>query len=91
MAAGATFNMFKSLAKPFFKPSALSAAGFSSKSAGKVVLLYSGGLDTSCILQWLLDQKYEVHAYIANLGQEEDFAAAEAKALKVSTLVFVAV
>lgn len=45
--------------------------------------LRSGGLDTSCILLWLLEQGYDVHAYIANLGQEEDFEAARQKALKV--------
>ena len=46
----------------------------------KVVLAYSGGLDTSVILAWLLDQGYEVVAYIANVGQDEDFDAAERKA-----------
>lgn len=49
----------------------------------KVVLAYSGGLDTSCILKWLLDQNYEVICYMANIGQEEDFDAARAKALKI--------
>jgi len=52
-------------------------------SKGKVVLAYSGGLDTSVILKWLLEQGYEVFAYMANIGQEEDFAAAEQKALKI--------
>jgi argininosuccinate synthase len=46
----------------------------------KVVLAYSGGLDTSIILAWLLDQGYEVVAFIANVGQHEDFEAAERKA-----------
>ncbi|XP_044727976.1 argininosuccinate synthase [Chrysoperla carnea] len=49
----------------------------------KVVLAYSGGLDTSCILKWLLDQNYEVICYMANIGQEEDFDAARTKALKI--------
>jgi argininosuccinate synthase len=49
----------------------------------KVVLAYSGGLDTSCILKWLLDKGYEVIAYIADVGQQEDFEKAKAKALKV--------
>jgi len=49
----------------------------------KVVLAYSGGLDTSVILKWLIDKGYEVIAYIADVGQEEDFKAAEAKALKI--------
>ena len=52
-------------------------------SKGKVVLAYSGGLDTSVILKWLLEQGYEVYAYMANIGQEEDFEAAREKALKI--------
>ncbi|KAJ3000037.1 argininosuccinate synthetase [Globomyces sp. JEL0801] len=57
---------------------------------GKVLLAYSGGLDTSCILAWLIDEGYEVMAYMANIGQEEDFKAAEAKALKIgATKVFI--
>lgn len=47
---------------------------------GKVVLAYSGGLDTSCILKWLIDQGYEVVAYIGNVGQDEDFEEARRKA-----------
>ena len=39
-------------------------------SKGDVVLLYSGGLDTSTVLVWLKEQGYNVHAYCANLGQE---------------------
>lgn len=54
-----------------------------STSKGKVVLAYSGGLDTSVILKWLIEEGYEVVCYIADVGQEEDFKAAEAKALKV--------
>ncbi len=49
----------------------------------KVVLAYSGGLDTSIILKWLIEEGYDVVAYIADVGQEEDFKAAEAKALKI--------
>lgn len=52
-------------------------------SKGKVVLAYSGGLDTSVILKWLIEEGYEVVAYIADVGQDEDFEAARAKALKV--------
>ena len=48
----------------------------------KVVLAYSGGLDTSVILTWLQDRSYHVIAYIADVGQHEDLAAAEDKALK---------
>lgn len=46
----------------------------------KVVLAYSGGLDTSCILVWLKEQGYEVVAVLANIGQDEDFEAARQKA-----------
>ncbi|KAI8099385.1 argininosuccinate synthase [Halteromyces radiatus] len=57
---------------------------------GKVLLAYSGGLDTSCILAWLIEQGYEVMAYIADVGQEEDFEAARKKALAVgASKVFV--
>lgn len=49
----------------------------------KVVLAYSGGLDTSVILSWLINKGYDVVAYIADLGQNEDFNAARQKALKV--------
>ncbi len=52
-------------------------------SKEKVVLAYSGGLDTSVILKWLLEQGYEVFAYIDNIGQEEDFETAEKKALQI--------
>lgn len=37
--------------------------------AKKCVLAYSGGLDTSVILGWLLEKGYEVHAVYADLGQ----------------------
>ncbi len=52
-------------------------------SKGKVVLAYSGGLDTSIILKWLLEEGYDVVAYIADVGQEEDFEAAREKAIKI--------
>jgi argininosuccinate synthase len=49
----------------------------------RVVLAYSGGLDTSVILKWLLNEGHAVVAYMADLGQQEDFAAAKAKALAI--------
>ena len=49
----------------------------------KVVLAYSGGLDTSVILSWLINKGYDVVAYIADLGQNDDFKAAKQKALKI--------
>ncbi|NWQ62480.1 ASSY synthase, partial [Neopipo cinnamomea] len=51
------------------------------QSKGTVILAYSGGLDTSCILVWLKEQGYDVIAYLANIGQKEDFEAARKKAL----------
>ena len=52
-------------------------------SKGRVCLAYSGGLDTSCIAGWLIEQGYDVIAFMANIGQEEDFEAARAKAVKI--------
>ncbi len=49
----------------------------------KVILAYSGGLDTSIILHWLLAKGYEVIAYIADVGQDDDFDAARKKALDI--------
>ncbi len=47
----------------------------------KIVVAYSGGLDTSVLLQWL-KQKYqcEIIAYCADVGQEEELDGLEAKA-----------
>ena len=39
------------------------------KEVKKVVLAYSGGLDTSVILGWLMDEGYDVHAVYVDLGQ----------------------
>ena len=49
-------------------------------SQHKVVLAYSGGLDTACILKTLMQQGFEVVAYVANVGQLEDFASIERRA-----------
>jgi argininosuccinate synthase len=48
----------------------------------KIVLAYSGGLDTSVILKWL-EREYgcSVIAYSADIGQKEDWAAVTAKGL----------
>ncbi|WP_417069609.1 argininosuccinate synthase [Niveibacterium terrae] len=49
----------------------------------KVVLAYSGGLDTSVILKWLQDTyQCEVVTFTADLGQGEELEPARAKALK---------
>ncbi|MBM3246084.1 MAG: argininosuccinate synthase [Candidatus Omnitrophica bacterium] len=51
----------------------------------KVILAYSGGLDTSCIVRWLKEQGYEVICFVADLGQGlgqgEDLAAIESRGL----------
>ena len=57
-------------------------------SKGRVLLAYSGGLDTSCILAWLIDEGYEVIAFMADVGQEEDFDAAEKKAYSIGAKKF---
>ncbi len=50
--------------------------------AKRVVLAYSGGLDTSCILKYLQQQGYSVIAYVADVGQVEDYDLLRERALK---------
>jgi argininosuccinate synthase len=53
-----------------------------SEKVRKVVLAYSGGLDTSIILKWLLEEyKCEVVAFAADLGQGDDLETVREKAL----------
>ncbi len=48
---------------------------------GKLVLAYSGGLDTSVAIRWLQDKYHcEVVAFCADIGQEEDLEGARRKA-----------
>src|SRR5437764_10694476 len=49
----------------------------------KIVLAYSGGLDTSVLLSWI-KEKYnaEMIAFCANIGQEDELDGLEAKAKK---------
>src|SRR5882672_2210539 len=49
----------------------------------KIVLAYSGGLDTSVLLSWIKD-KYsaEMIAFCANIGQEEELKGLDKKAMK---------
>ena len=50
----------------------------------KVVLAYSGGLDTSIIVPWLIENYCcEVICYTADLGQEQELDGLEEKALKI--------
>ena len=38
----------------------------------KVILAYSGGLDTSVILKWLIEKGFEVVCFLADIGQKEE-------------------
>ena len=51
-------------------------------SKKKVILAYSGGLDTSVILKWLVNKGYDVICFVGNVGQKDDFKAVEKKAFK---------
>src|SRR6201988_398309 len=49
----------------------------------RIILAYSGGLDTSVILRWLKENyKAQIIAFCADIGQEEELAGLEQKALK---------
>ena len=51
-------------------------------NVNKIVLAYSGGLDTSIILKWLQETyKVDVIAYIADVGQGEETEPARLKAI----------
>jgi len=53
----------------------------------KVILAYSGGLDTSVILKWLIETyKCDVVAFSADIGQEEEIDDIEEKALKTGAV-----
>ena len=50
----------------------------------KIVLAYSGGLDTSCIVKWLVEREWEVICFVADLGQGmtgESFSAIKERAM----------
>lgn len=49
----------------------------------KVILAYSGGLDTSVILKWLIEKGFEVICFLADIGQKEDMEFLKQKALKL--------
>ncbi len=55
----------------------------SKKPVERIVLAYSGGLDTSVILRWLIESYgAEVIAYVGDVGQDEDLAETAEKALR---------
>jgi argininosuccinate synthase len=49
----------------------------------KVILAYSGGLDTSVILKWLIGKGFDVVCFLADVGQREDLESIKQKALKL--------
>ena len=49
----------------------------------KLVLAYSGGLDTSVAIRWLKDQGYDVVALTIDLGEKKDLDAIQERALQV--------
>ena len=55
----------------------------------KIVLAYSGGLDTSVILHWLKKEyDAEIIAFYADVGQEEDIEAIRKKAFQTGASEF---
>ncbi|MDD5291567.1 MAG: argininosuccinate synthase [Candidatus Omnitrophica bacterium] len=46
----------------------------------KVVLAYSGGLDTACCVKWLSERGFEVVCFMADLGQPHNFSPAKKRA-----------
>ena len=61
------------------------------KDIKKVVLAYSGGLDTSIILKWIKEEyDAEVVAYTANVGQGEEVEEARVKALETGAIEAIA-
>lgn len=57
----------------------------------KVVLAYSGGLDTSVIIPWLKENyDFDVIAVAVDVGQKDDFEAVEKKALQIGASKFYA-
>ncbi len=52
----------------------------------KIVLAYSGGLDTSVAIKWLIDKGYEVVCYMGDVGQGSDNEKAKNRALKIGAL-----
>ena len=53
------------------------------KKLKKVVLAYSGGLDTTVMLHWLIQKGYDVVTFTADVGQAEELDGLEEKALKM--------
>src|SRR5262249_30002380 len=66
-----------------YDPRFLASLNMTEETFVKIVLAYSGGLDTSIILRWLKDNYHaQIIAFCADIGQEEELAGLEQKALK---------
>jgi argininosuccinate synthase len=52
----------------------------------KIVLAYSGGLDTSIAIRWLKDKGFDIIACLVDVGQKADFKKAKAKAKRIGAL-----
>ncbi|ATX33352.1 argininosuccinate synthase [Candidatus Carsonella ruddii] len=50
----------------------------------KIVLAYSGGLDTSVIIKWLQEQNFEVITFTADIGQGDEIKIAKERAKKLN-------
>ena len=48
----------------------------------KIILAYSGGLDTSVILKWLTNKGHKVIAYVGDVGQKKDLQKIKEKAIQ---------
>ena len=58
----------------------------------KVVLAYSGGLDTSVILKWLQSEKnLDVIAFVADVGQQDELEIAKKNAIKMGAIKVIVV
>src|SRR5512147_798625 len=69
---------------PIFQETEMSEAKKTAPKVKKVVLAYSGGLDTSVILKWLQDTyNCEVVTFTADIGQGGELAPARAKARRL--------
>src|SRR5947209_6852511 len=63
---------------------------FLSASRMKIVLAYSGGVDTYVILRWLKENyRAEIIAFCADIGQEEELTSLEKKALRTGASKFI--
>lgn len=56
------------------------------KKREKIVLAYSGGLDTSVAVKWLIDKGYDVICYMADVGQGMDVEPSRKKALEIGAV-----